>query len=133
MYRPRCLGSTPKAERDFLVVLGQVHTEKSVTPLHQIYITLLCPRSFSIKYRHKLKKTKHLYTMPSQFDIAKQYPQRGKMRLCRLSKLTKFTCSCCTLDKSSKLVAFNVENDDEHLCNGCYGCLLSTEVEKTKG
>ncbi|KAF8858753.1 hypothetical protein BDZ45DRAFT_651117 [Acephala macrosclerotiorum] len=70
--------------------------------------------------------------MSSQFDIAKEFPQRGSLRLCRLSKLTKFTCTRCGLEKSSKLMAFKIDKGDEPLCNGCYGFLLSNPRGKSE-
>jgi hypothetical protein len=49
----------------------------------------------------------------------KGFPQRGHLCLHRLVKLAAFTCSRCSLGKTSKLVAFNKSKWDEPVCNGC--------------
>jgi hypothetical protein len=58
-------------------------------------------------------------------QIEKEFAPRCGMRLIRLVEPRIFTCSRCTEAKKSKLFARPDVAPDRHLCNGCYGYLLS--------
>jgi hypothetical protein len=90
-------------------------------------------------YRHRLRASRlneattkvHLMDqgthnlLPPQFKVEKAFPRRGSLGLYRLLSLTAFACDRCGLEKKSKLIAFTKGKWNEHLCNGCYGSLLS--------
>lgn len=65
-------------------------------------------------------------------EIEKQFPPQGSLRLYRLVKPASFTCRRCSLKKTSKLVAYDKDSLDDHLCNGCYGSLQSNKREQMK-
>lgn len=58
-------------------------------------------------------------------EVEKVFPPRDSLCLHRLVQRADFICSRCNLEKTSKLVAYNKDQSDEPLCNGCYGKLLS--------
>jgi hypothetical protein len=62
---------------------------------------------------------------PPQFEIQKTFPPKGSWRLFRLLSQATFTCAQCGKEKKSKLVAFQNEDWDKLVCNGCYGQTLS--------
>lgn len=63
-------------------------------------------------------------------EVEKVFPQRGSLCLYRLVKRANFNCSRCTLEKTSKLVAYPKDKWDEALCNGCYGYLQATSEKQ---
>ena len=63
-------------------------------------------------------------------EVEKLFPQRGSLCLHRLVKRANFICSRCSLEKTSKLVAYAKDKSDKPLCNGCYGYLLSTSEKQ---
>ena len=58
-------------------------------------------------------------------EIEKRFPPRGSLCLHRLVKRANFVCSRCSLQKTSKLVAYAKDKWEEPLCNGCYGNIQS--------
>lgn len=63
-------------------------------------------------------------------EVEKRFPQRGSLFLCRFVKRATFVCNCCTLEKTSKIVGYAKDEGDKHLCNGCYGYLLSASEKQ---
>jgi len=63
-------------------------------------------------------------------EVGKAFRPRRSLGLHRLVKRANFICSRCSLEKSSKLVAYAKDKRDEPLCNGCYGNLLSTSEKQ---
>lgn len=59
-------------------------------------------------------------------EVERVCPQRRSLCLYRLVRRVDFTCGRCSLEKTSKLVAYAKENWNEPLCNGWYGNLQST-------
>lgn len=70
--------------------------------------------------------------MPPQSEFEETFPPRGSMQLCRRVEPSTFTCIRWGQEKRSKLVAFGGNKQDEPLCNGCYGRLLSSTEERTQ-
>lgn len=68
--------------------------------------------------------------IPPQFEVEKVFPEHSHLRLHRLIKCAAFNCDRCGDRKISKLVAFAQDQDDQPVCNGCYGRLCSTAQEK---
>lgn len=58
-------------------------------------------------------------------EVEKRFPPRGSLCLHRLVNRANFVCSRCSLEKTSKLVAYANDKSDEPLCNGCYGNIQS--------
>ena len=58
-------------------------------------------------------------------EVGKAFPPRSLLCLHRLVKRANFICSHCSVEKTSKLVAYTKNKWDEPLCNGCYGNLLA--------
>lgn len=64
--------------------------------------------------------------MPSlPAEIVKVMPPRGPLQQYRVDKACQFDCFRCGGRKTSKLITVLGENDDQLLCNGCYGRLVS--------
>ncbi|KAK2053226.1 hypothetical protein LY76DRAFT_554375 [Colletotrichum caudatum] len=61
---------------------------------------------------------------PTDFDVTKTFPPRGKWQLHRLGAVAKFTCCQCRKMKASKLVAVEEGRWSQLCCNGCYGTLV---------
>jgi NAD-dependent SIR2 family protein deacetylase len=57
--------------------------------------------------------------------VVKHFPPQAGLQLVRHDDLQVFTCSRCSGEKKSKLVAHRVAQPEKPLCNGCYGLLLS--------
>ncbi|KAK5657561.1 hypothetical protein OQA88_3134 [Cercophora sp. LCS_1] len=62
---------------------------------------------------------------PTDFDVVKEYPQRGHLQQFRLAKVTTFMCDRCSKQKTAKLVAVKHGDWNVLVCNGCYGWLLA--------
>ena len=62
-------------------------------------------------------------------EIVKTYPAKGSLQQFRMSELNAFDCCQCGKSKRSKLVTVRHGDEDELLCNGCYGQLLSEGEE----
>ena len=67
---------------------------------------------------------------PADFLLAhdipeKVFPQQGCWQLRRYAKTLRFECASCHAPKASGLVASQVDNPAEVLCNACYGHLLA--------
>jgi len=63
-------------------------------------------------------------------EVEKAFPPRRSLCMNRLAKRANFICSRCSLEKTSKLVAYAKDKWDEPLCNGCYGNILSTSEKQ---
>ena len=63
-------------------------------------------------------------------EVEKAFPPRRSLCMNRLTRRAKFICSRCSLEKTSKLVAYAKDKGDEPLCNGCYGNILSTSEKQ---
>lgn len=83
------------------------------------------PRSFKTRSTVLIMDRNTQKEMPPQFQVVKVFLQRGYLCLHRLAKPAAFTCNRCSLEKTSKLVAFAKDKWDEPVCNGCYGYLLA--------
>lgn len=68
--------------------------------------------------------------MTSLGEVGKAFPLRRSLCLHRLDKRASFICSRCSLETTSKLVAYAKDKWAEPLCNCCYGNLLSASKKQ---
>lgn len=63
-------------------------------------------------------------SMTSLNEIEKIFSSRRSLYLHRFVKLANFICNRCNLEKTSKLVVYVKNKENESLCNDCYNNLL---------
>lgn len=69
---------------------------------------------------------------PIPSELEKEYPSRGPLHQFRFKTATAFHCFRCGVTKKSKLITIYGNDWTKHLCNGCYGRLLSIFTIKAR-